>query len=56
VQLLREKSEAAMRRYVAELGRRYPLTIHHEQLSFAVARGDESAKFQGSSEGMEKIR
>jgi peptidyl-prolyl cis-trans isomerase C len=56
VELLREKSEAAMRRYVAELERRYPLTIHREELSFAVARRDESAKFQGSSEGMEKIR
>jgi parvulin-like peptidyl-prolyl isomerase len=35
VELLREKSDAAMKRYVAELEKRYPLTVHHEHLSFA---------------------
>jgi parvulin-like peptidyl-prolyl isomerase len=43
VELLREESEQAMKRYVSELERRYPLTVHHEHLSFAVARSDESA-------------
>jgi len=56
VELLREKSEEAMRRYVAELERRYPLTVHHQHLSFAVVRGDDAAKFGGASEGMEKTR
>jgi parvulin-like peptidyl-prolyl isomerase len=39
VELLREKSDAAMKRYVAELEKRYPLTVHRQYLSFAVARG-----------------
>ena len=56
VELLREKSEEAMKRYVAELEKRYPLTVHHEYLSFAVARSDESAKFEGAGEAMEKGR
>ena len=43
VELLREESEQAMKRYVAELEKRYPLTVHHQHLSFAVARSDESA-------------
>jgi parvulin-like peptidyl-prolyl isomerase len=49
VELLREKGEEAMRRYVSELERRYPLTVYREHLSFAVARGD-------ASEGMENVR
>jgi hypothetical protein len=28
-----------MKRYVAELEKRYPLTVHRQYLSFAVARG-----------------
>ena len=42
VELLREKSEDAMKRYVAELESRYPLTIHQQHLSFAPARSFES--------------
>ncbi len=38
VELLREKSDAAMKRYVSELEKRYPLTVYREHLSFA-ARG-----------------
>jgi len=56
VELLREKSEQAMKRYVAELEKRYHLTVHHQHLSFAVARSDESAKFESAGEVMEKSR
>ncbi len=56
VELLREKSEQAMKRYVAELEKRYPLTVHHQHLSFAVARSDENAKFESAGEVMEKSR
>lgn len=56
VELLREKSDQAMKRYLAELEKRYPLTVHHQHLSFAVSRADESAKFDGASEAMEKSR
>jgi parvulin-like peptidyl-prolyl isomerase len=42
VELLREKSEDAMKRYVAELESRYPLTVHPQHLSFAPARSFES--------------
>ncbi len=48
VELLREESEQAMKRYVSELEKRYPLTVHHEHLSFAVARSDESAALEKS--------
>ncbi len=41
VELLREKSEEAMKRYVAELQNRYPLTVHQQHLSFAAARSIE---------------
>jgi parvulin-like peptidyl-prolyl isomerase len=43
VELMREESEQAMKRYVSELEKRYPLVVHHQHLSFAVARSDESA-------------
>jgi parvulin-like peptidyl-prolyl isomerase len=43
VELLRRESEQAMIRYVSELEKRYPLVVHHQHLSFAVARSDESA-------------
>jgi parvulin-like peptidyl-prolyl isomerase len=56
VELLREKSEQAMKRYVAELEKRYPLTVHHQHLSFAVARSDDRAKFESAGEGVEKSR
>jgi len=56
VELLREKSEQAMKRYVAELEKRYPLTVHHQHLSFAVARSDGSAQFESAGEIMEKGR
>jgi peptidyl-prolyl cis-trans isomerase C len=57
VELLREKSEEAMRRYVANLERRYPLTVHHEHLSFAVARGSDDATFgEDADGGREKVR
>lgn len=56
VELLREKSEEAMRRYVAELERRYPLTVHRERLSFAVARGDDGANVEDASGAKEKVR
>ncbi len=51
VELLREKSEDAMKRYVAELESRYRLTVHHKHLSFAVARS-----FESRGEAMEKSR
>jgi hypothetical protein len=38
VELLRREGEEAMRRYVAALEKRYPLTVHPEHLSFSVAR------------------
>jgi len=56
VELLREKSDQAMKSYLAELEKRYPLTVHHQHLSFAVPRADESAKFERASEAMEKSR
>jgi parvulin-like peptidyl-prolyl isomerase len=37
VDLLRRKSDEAMERYLDELERRYPVTVHQEKLSFAVA-------------------
>lgn len=44
VQLLREKSDEAMERYLDELERRYPVTVHREKLSFAVVgRGAKEA-------------
>jgi hypothetical protein len=44
VQLLREKSDEAMERYLDELERRYPVTVHQEKLSFAVVgRGAKEA-------------
>jgi parvulin-like peptidyl-prolyl isomerase len=44
VRLLREKSDVAMERYLDELERRYPLTVHQERLSFAVVgRGAKEA-------------
>jgi len=48
VELLREESERAMKRYVSELEKRYPLTVHHQHLSFTVARSDESAAMEKS--------
>jgi parvulin-like peptidyl-prolyl isomerase len=48
VELLREESERAMKRYVSELEKRYRLTVHHQHLSFAVARSDESAAMEKS--------
>ncbi|HJS74787.1 MAG TPA: peptidyl-prolyl cis-trans isomerase [Vicinamibacteria bacterium] len=51
VELLREKSEEAMKRYVAELESRYPLTVHQQNLSFAPA-----LSFAGEDEPMEKTR
>ncbi len=48
VELLREESEQAMKRYVSELEKRYPLTVHHQHLSFAVARSGESAAMEES--------
>jgi parvulin-like peptidyl-prolyl isomerase len=56
VDLLREKSEDAVKRYVAELEKRYPLTVHHQHLSFAVAVSDENAKVEGAGEAVEKSR
>jgi peptidyl-prolyl cis-trans isomerase C/foldase protein PrsA len=52
VELLREKSEEAMKRYVAKLESRYPLTVHQQNLSFAPARS-----FAGEDDDvMEKSR
>lgn len=51
VELLREKSEDAMKRYVAELESRYPVTVHHQHLSFAVPRS-----FETGGGAMEKSR
>ncbi len=56
VELLREKSDQAMKRYLGELQKRYPLTVHHQHLSFAVSRAGESAKSGRASEAMEKSR
>jgi len=56
VELLREKSDQAMKRYLAELEKRYPLTVHHQHLSFAVSRAGESATSGRASEAMEKSR
>jgi parvulin-like peptidyl-prolyl isomerase len=55
VDLLREKSEEAMKRYVSELEKRYPLTVYQEHLSFAVVRGGDGAKFDAKS-GEERAR
>jgi parvulin-like peptidyl-prolyl isomerase len=44
VELLREKSDAALKRYVAELEKRYPLTVHHEHLSFAARDASTSGR------------
>jgi parvulin-like peptidyl-prolyl isomerase len=51
VELLREKSEEAMKRYVAELEGRYALTVHQQHLSFAPARS-----FDSGSVATEKSR
>ena len=51
VELLRDKSEDAMKRYVAELESRYPLTVHQQNLSFAPSR-----PFAGEDDAMEKTR
>jgi parvulin-like peptidyl-prolyl isomerase len=52
VELLREKSEQAMERYVSELEKRYPLTVHQEHLSFAVVRRSGNANIDQGREGI----
>lgn len=37
VELLRKRSDEAMKRYVGDLEKRYPVRVYHEQLTFAVA-------------------
>jgi parvulin-like peptidyl-prolyl isomerase len=56
VELLREKGEQAMKRYVGELEKRYPLTVHRQHLSFAVPPTEENAEFERAGEAMEKSR
>jgi len=57
VDLLREKSDEAMKRYVAELEKRYPVKVHHEHLTFAVADRDANASGSGEhSVRMEKSK
>jgi parvulin-like peptidyl-prolyl isomerase len=52
VELLRKKSEEAMRRYLGELQERYPVMVHHEHLDFAVVESAERVE----SLGLEKTR
>jgi peptidyl-prolyl cis-trans isomerase C len=57
VDLLREKSDEAMKRYVAELEKRYPVKVHHEHLTFAVADRDTNTSGSGEhSVRMEKSK
>lgn len=46
VDLLRDKSDEAMTRYVEELRQRYPLTIFREHLSFAFVDWTDAAKLE----------
>ncbi len=55
VELLRAKSEAAMKRYVAGLEKRYPLTVHHQHLAFAVVRRNDRVNIEGANEALESI-
>jgi peptidyl-prolyl cis-trans isomerase C len=55
VDLLRKKSDEAMKRYVGELEKRYPVKVYHEHLTFAVADRDASAPGEHSVR-MEKSR
>jgi parvulin-like peptidyl-prolyl isomerase len=52
IELLRRKSDEAMERYLDELEKRYPVTVHHEHLSFAVVG---RAGSLGNDDG-EKVR
>ncbi|MGH9320556.1 MAG: peptidylprolyl isomerase [Vicinamibacteria bacterium] len=60
VELLREKSDEAMKRYLAGLEKKYPVKVYQQHLSFAVGDGDEEARKEKASENgnarMEKIR
>jgi peptidyl-prolyl cis-trans isomerase C len=55
VELMRKKGDEAMRKYVGELAKRYPVKVYHEHLTFAVA--DRAADAPGGhSARMEKSR
>lgn len=43
VELLREKSSAAMASYLEGLRERYPVTVHRDRLSFPFTKGEESS-------------
>lgn len=57
VELLRRKSDEAMKRYLADLERRYPVKIYHEHLSFAVVdHGDSASVAPGSETERETVQ
>lgn len=55
VELLRNKGDEAMKRYVGDLSKRFPVKVYHEHLTFAVADHDNGAS-GGHAARMEKTR